>query len=519
MNKKQAPELRTAFIYLSSVVLAMSVLTGFFVSVSEPNCCSFSSYVSTGERIPVLDKFSTATEHFERFEPVVFRGNHPATAWSCMAKWTPEYLVELSADSVVSVKTSPTTSFQYVDTSLPMRSVLGNGDANDSSPESFNQLHWKAHTQAAQMTLKDYWSQASTYQPPFRAPILSSRWYSQVLQRVTGVFCSSSHSRDETGFTEPFRHLYFAHELEEDSPFLRDVGDVLAFVPRHQELETIKVWMGNGVVSQTHFDASANFNIQVHGRKRFILSPPQAHSKLHLFPHIHPQSRKSQVDFKHPNKPRLPYFRNVPAFEVILEEGDVLYIPPFWFHRVETVEPAINLNIWSSSWEVGLQHKLERVPLPLEESWTLSQKALALKVLYLKMSQELCKCLPTSSLCGQNISLPLFLLRSRYAPLLSGPSADQAAVAYDSLPSYKLLHSTCLLEREVDRSFYHQTVLKHPSLTARVQECFDVLSSLVTDARRQSLVELFLLNHIEVVTEYMLGTDNVLLFLLACFPQ
>jgi len=44
-------------------------------------------------------------------------------------------------------------------------------------------------------------------------------------------------------------------------------------------------------------------------------------------------------------------------FVVTVEAGQLLYIPPFWIHHVETLEEAtVALNVWSNAFEFELSH-------------------------------------------------------------------------------------------------------------------------------------------------------------------
>jgi hypothetical protein len=78
---------------------------------------------------------------------------------------------------------------------------------------------------------------------------------------------------------------------------LSDFGDKLkADVPNIDYLATkegndlfYSVWMGyNGTTAHTHYDIFNNFNVQLYGTKKFILSPPSEWDKLYLYPRHHP---------------------------------------------------------------------------------------------------------------------------------------------------------------------------------------------------------------------------------------
>ena len=48
-----------------------------------------------------------------------------------------------------------------------------------------------------------------------------------------------------------------------------------------------------------------------------------------------------------------------------------LYLPPYWFHTVVTVEPSLSINVWSSSRDYLLMEEVLRSPIPFESSWPL----------------------------------------------------------------------------------------------------------------------------------------------------
>ena len=38
--------------------------------------------------------------------------------------------------------------------------------------------------------------------------------------------------------------------------------------------------------------------------------------------------------------------------------GDMLVIPPFWFHNVETLEQSVSVNVWSDAPEYALINRM-----------------------------------------------------------------------------------------------------------------------------------------------------------------
>ena len=112
-----------------------------------------------------------------------------------------------------------------------------------------------------------------------------------------------------------------------------------------------RIWLGNGIVTPAHFDESANVACVVAGRRRFTLLPPEQAANLHVGPldHAPTGTPLSLVDFRAPDFERFPRFRDaLPHARVFeLEPGDAIYIPPLWWHHVESLERFnVLVNYW-----------------------------------------------------------------------------------------------------------------------------------------------------------------------------
>ncbi|XP_069096461.1 hypoxia-inducible factor 1-alpha inhibitor [Pleurodeles waltl] len=104
-----------------------------------------------------------------------------------------------------------------------------------------------------------------------------------------------------------------------------------------------------GNVTPAHYDEQQNFFAQIKGFKRCILFPPDQFECLYPYPVHHPCDRQSQVDFENPDYERFPNFRNVVAYETVVGPGDVLYIPMYWWHHIESLMDGgttITVNFW-----------------------------------------------------------------------------------------------------------------------------------------------------------------------------
>ncbi|MDC7675446.1 cupin-like domain-containing protein [Asticcacaulis machinosus] len=130
-----------------------------------------------------------------------------------------------------------------------------------------------------------------------------------------------------------------ALESEMDMPLL-DEG-----VPR--------VWLGNTLRTQTHFDLAKNIACHVAGEKLFTLFPPDQLANLYPGPLDRTPAGVpiSMVSMEAPDFKTFPRFRQAldSAVQARLEPGDALYMPELWWHHVQTTGPLNMLvNYWWS---------------------------------------------------------------------------------------------------------------------------------------------------------------------------
>ena len=245
-------------------------------------------------------------------------------------------------------------------------------------------------------------------------------------------------------------YLYYSSEVGawRDAPGVLDgLGPMDPFYGPRADDEgpddrTYHVWVGgHGVSSQIHYDGAHNFYLQIHGRKRAVLFPPGTHEAWQLFPRLHPHHRQSQVDFFAPDAVKNEAFaraflrsegRSAPipktggdaaakssqgdarpdgaAAErdnmlaeqgmhgqaVVLEPGDVLYIPPFWLHHMTSLGGAveesgigaddappsprcaanvsISVSMWRSSQSLKYFRQAIELPVPMRQGFSSAQR-------------------------------------------------------------------------------------------------------------------------------------------------
>ncbi len=113
-----------------------------------------------------------------------------------------------------------------------------------------------------------------------------------------------------------------------------------ALMPESAHGQRSTLWIApKGTMSSLHHDGNYdNLNMQVSGKKLFLLVPPAQHELLHFH-----GSAESPVNPFAPDLSRFPRFSGASPKEAMLGPGDVLLVPKYWWHCVYAVEPSVNL--------------------------------------------------------------------------------------------------------------------------------------------------------------------------------
>lgn len=106
----------------------------------------------------------------------------------------------------------------------------------------------------------------------------------------------------------------------------------------------LRLWMGaQGQRSTIHNDNYHNLNTQLYGRKKFLLFAPGQHPQLYAAL-VNETCWASPVDPESPDYARYPMFHHAEAREAVLEAGDMLYIPIFWWHYAVALDLSISVS-------------------------------------------------------------------------------------------------------------------------------------------------------------------------------
>jgi len=239
-----------------------------------------------------------------RNRPFVVRGG--AKDWHAFEKWDAGYLERIMADSKVNVAITP----------------LGNADAIVEEEDG---------------------------QLVYVEPLEQQETFSDVLRYVQ--------KSDSPNFNGPVKYAQTQNDnlRNEYEELFADVPSEMSFarIALEKQPDAVNFWLGNSrSVTSLHKDNYENVYAQIRGQKHFVLMPPICAPCVNE--QTVPLARYAQVDGKlqheaaHPSQsvpvptwdPDIPDQRSVPLSKfaqpmyVTLGEGDMMYLPAMWYHKV-----------------------------------------------------------------------------------------------------------------------------------------------------------------------------------------
>jgi len=116
-----------------------------------------------------------------------------------------------------------------------------------------------------------------------------------------------------------------------------------------------RFWLGPArTVTPLHCDYDDNIFAQVWGRKRIFLAPPH-HDAFLYTREANPMLFGSPFDPEAPDYERFPLARRAAVVEVIVEPGDMLYVPAGWYHQVRALSFSLSANRWARALPFALR--------------------------------------------------------------------------------------------------------------------------------------------------------------------
>ena len=128
---------------------------------------------------------------------------------------------------------------------------------------------------------------------------------------------------------------------------LRELNRLCHWPTYFDKMGPPRFWLGPaGTVTPLHCDYDDNVFAQIWGSKRIFLAPP--HHDEFLYPReANAILFGSPFDPEAPDFERFPLARQAATVEVIVNPGDMLYVPAGWYHQVRALTFSLSSNRWA----------------------------------------------------------------------------------------------------------------------------------------------------------------------------
>jgi len=128
---------------------------------------------------------------------------------------------------------------------------------------------------------------------------------------------------------------------------LRELNGMCHWPGYFEKMGPPRFWLGPArTVTPLHCDYDDNIFAQIWGSKRIFLAPP--HHGDYLYPReANPVLFGSPFDPEAPDFDAFPLARAASIVEVLVQPGDMLYVPAGWYHQVRALSFSLSSNRWA----------------------------------------------------------------------------------------------------------------------------------------------------------------------------
>jgi len=284
--------------------------------------------------------FETESEKAKNYQeaevPYILR-NDPAVHRT-VERWSyPDYLKRMLGDEPHRTEYSANNHFMYwvAPRQSPNAKIHKTKDGGIRAGKKIIPKGWTEPTKMIKMEYADWISKANQTDESKLGPD-NPHWYYRLIGCGKGMSksCDPNNSEnlfDELPFFQPKHNLYMVH-------------------PSQQKGIHCRFGM-KGVIAENHFDGSRNQVVILGGERRYILAHPYECENLALYPKQHPSGRHSAVDWSEPDLEHFPQFKKAMGNEVVMQAGDVMYLPTNWFHYIISLDLNFQCNTRSGRTE------------------------------------------------------------------------------------------------------------------------------------------------------------------------
>mmetsp|Transcript_16172 Transcript_16172/g.30493 ORF Transcript_16172/g.30493 Transcript_16172/m.30493 type:complete len:616 (+) Transcript_16172:258-2105(+) len=207
--------------------------------------------------------------------------------------------------------------------------------------------NWQPPTENLRMSYSEWLKHANVTDDKLGPD--NPHWYF----RLIGCGAMGDHTEDgscDKGSSEwLFDELtFFQPRTDEERPFY-------LIEPKKQKGIHCRFGM-KGVIAENHFDLSRNAITLLGGQRRYLLGDPSQCINMNLLPRGHPSARHSAVDWSNPDLRDFPTFPKTHVNEIVMQPGDVLYLPTNWFHYIVSLELNMQCNTRSGGENINKEY-------------------------------------------------------------------------------------------------------------------------------------------------------------------
>ncbi|KAL0490518.1 bifunctional peptidase and arginyl-hydroxylase [Acrasis kona] len=220
------------------------------------------------------------------------------------------------------------------------------------------QFYKKSVTKAIPTLMKGYAKQFKAYQNwktdeyikqqighiPIRVETSKDNHYSGDRSKI--VFTSFNFGDFLDRYSDPNRDInyYLAQtNMNTFEPLHKDFPPFPKIFGEYMKHDVTQLWFGaGGQVTPMHNDENENLLCQIYGKRIFTLIEPIFNDVLYVDTEV--TNVYTRVDPLKPDYEKYPLFKQARQYQVHVEAGDCIYLPTYWYHRVESA-PGRNVAI------------------------------------------------------------------------------------------------------------------------------------------------------------------------------
>ncbi|MCK0156861.1 cupin-like domain-containing protein [Cellulophaga sp. F20128] len=147
-------------------------------------------------------------------------------------------------------------------------------------------------------------------------------------------------AENKESFTEYLTTLDIFNYL----PNLKGDTDFSIF-EKNTAINDIAAWIGpKGTVTGFHNDSGDNMYAQIKGEKLFILVAPDDNKFMYPSPKYVNGAIASKIDITNFDAKKYGAFKKARFYKVVLQPGDVLFLPKRWWHYVQSLDSSISIS-------------------------------------------------------------------------------------------------------------------------------------------------------------------------------